>query len=93
MHSKEGVIQGYPLAMISYGIGFLHLIRELWDAHTRVTQPWYTDDAETGRKLRRILEHFRDLQARGTPRGYFLEQTKSILVVSPRNMERVQGFL
>ena len=29
MHRKEGVNQGYPLAMISFGIGILHLIREL----------------------------------------------------------------
>ena len=33
LHSKEGVTQGDPLAMIAYGIGVLPLIRELREAH------------------------------------------------------------
>ena len=34
--------------MIAYGIGVLPLIQELWDAHPRVTQPWYDDDTGAG---------------------------------------------
>ena len=48
LHIKESVTQGDPLAMITYGIGVLPLIRKLWEAHTRVTQPWYADDTGTG---------------------------------------------
>ena len=65
LHSKEGVTQGDPLAMITYDIGVLPFIRELWGAHPRVTQPWYADDAGAGGKFQHILELFRDLQARG----------------------------
>ena len=36
LHSKEGVTQGDPLAMIAYGIGVLPLIRELRNAQPRV---------------------------------------------------------
>ena len=36
-HNKEGVTQGYSLAMITYNIGILPLIRELRDAHPRIT--------------------------------------------------------
>ena len=82
LHSKEGVTQGEPLYMISYDIGFLPHIRELRNAHPRVTQPWYADDAGAGGKFPNILEHHRDLQAWGPPRGYYPEPTKSILVVS-----------
>ena len=38
-HNKEGVTQRDPLAVITYGIGVLLLIRELREAHPRVTQP------------------------------------------------------
>ena len=41
LHSKEGVTQGDPLAMIVYDIGSLPLIREMRNDHPRVTQPWY----------------------------------------------------
>ena len=86
LHSKEGVTQGDPLARISYGIGVLPLRRELQGAHTRVTHPWYTDDAGAGGNFPHILAHLRDLQARGPPRGYFLEPTNSILVVALSNL-------
>ena len=37
-----------------------------------------------------MLEHFRDLQARGPAQGYYLEPTKSILVVAPGNVARAE---
>ena len=82
LYSKEGVTQGYPLAMIAYGIGVLPLIRELRDAYTHVNQTWYADDAGAGGGFGHILEHFQDLQARGPQRGYFPERTKRILVIA-----------
>ena len=64
--------------MITYGIWFLPLIRELQKEHPRVTQPWYADNAGEGGTFDHIMAHFQDMQARGLPRGYFLEPTKSI---------------
>ena len=90
LHSKDGVTQGDPLAMIAYGIGVLPLIREMRYAHPRVTQPWYTDYAEAAGMFQQILEHFRDLQTRRPARSYCPETTKSILVVSPGNVARVE---
>ena len=74
--------------MITYGIGVLPIIQDIRDVDPFVTQPWYADDAGAGGTFEQILSHFRDLQARGPPWGYFLEPTKSILVVPPRNVAR-----
>ena len=85
LHIKEGVTQGDPLAMIAYGIGVLPLIRELREAHPRVTQPWYADDAGSGGTFTKVQAHFQDLQVWEPARGYYPEPTKSILVVTPGN--------
>ena len=37
LHIKKEVTHGDPLSMIPYGIGVLPLMRELQDAHPRVT--------------------------------------------------------
>ena len=91
-HSKEGVTQGDPLAMIAYGIGVLPLIQDLRRSHPRVTQPWYAYDAGAGGKLGDIMAHFRDLQLRGPARGYYPEPIKSILVVAKRNVPRAKEY-
>ena len=45
-----------------------------------------------GGGFKHILAHLWDLQARGPPRGYYPEPTKSILVVAPRNVAWVEEF-
>ena len=69
LHSKDGVTQGDPLAMIAYGIGILPLIRYLRRYHPCVTQAWYADDAGAGGGFGDIMDHFRDLQLRGPAWG------------------------
>ena len=76
--------------MITYGIGVLPLNRELREAHPRVTQPWYADDAGAGVTFIDVQAHFQDLQARGPARGYYPESTKSILVVAPGNITQAE---
>jgi hypothetical protein len=41
LHSREGVTQGDPLAMVGYGVGVLPLIRKLKGEFPQVSQPWY----------------------------------------------------
>ena len=92
LHSKEGVTQGGPLAMIAYGIGVLPLIRVLRRDHPQVMQPWYTADAGAGGNFEAVMAHFRDLQLKGLARGYFPDPTKSILVVSEQNVPRATEY-
>ena len=61
MHSKEDVTQGDPLAIIAYGIGVIPLTRKLREAHPRVTQSWYADDAGAGGTFAKVQAHFQDL--------------------------------
>ena len=92
LHSKEGVTQGDPLAMITYGIGVLPLIRELQEAHSRVTQLWYVYDTGAGGKFEHIITYLWDLQARGPPKVYYPDPIKSILIVALRNVAREEEF-
>ena len=92
LHSKEGVNQGDPLTMITYGIGVLPLIRELRGSHHRITQPWYADDAGAGGKFEHIITYLWDLQARGPPKVYYPDPIKSILIVALRNVSREEEF-
>ena len=92
LHSKDGMTQGEPPYMIAYVIGVLPLIREIWDEHPRVTQPWYMGDAGEGGKFGHILENFKYMQARGPPRGYSLEPTRIILVMAPQTVARAEKF-
>ena len=89
---KEGVTQGDTLVMVEYGIGIIPFIRECKKTHTGITHPWYADDAGSGGNFEGIWQHLDDLMVRGGPRGYFTELTKSILVVSPRNVPRVEAL-
>ena len=72
--------------MILYSIWVLPIIRELWDAHSRITHPWYADDTGAKGNSGKIFAHFRDLQVRGPQWGYFSEPTKSILVIDMWNV-------
>ena len=61
-------------------------------AHPNITHPKFADDASAGGTFRGIRQHLDNLMVRGPPHGYFLDLTKSILVVSTHNFPRVEAF-
>ena len=45
LHSREGIKQGGPLAVVVYGIDLLPLTKLLKAAYPEITQPWNSNDA------------------------------------------------
>ena len=70
MHSREGVIQGEPLAMVAYVIGVIFLIKRLKAMYTDVTQPWYTDNADALGMFDNIGLYFNSLERFFPGHGY-----------------------
>ena len=88
LFSKEGVSHGYPLAMIIYGLGIISCIWDLQKAHPDVNQPWYADDTRVGSTLMDMQRNLYNLMLRGTLQGNLPDLTKSILIMSTRNVCR-----
>ena len=82
LYIKEGVIQGYLIAMIAYCIGVIPLIREIQEAHPNVSQPWYANDAGSGGTFHCILDYLDGIIVSPSMRRYYLDLTKIILIVS-----------
>ena len=92
LHSKEGVTQGDPLAMVVYGVGMLPLTHILRRQTEEMMQLWYADDAAAGGKFDKVLCYFNTLTREGPKRGYFPEPTKSILCVKPQSVVRATAL-
>uniref|UniRef100_A0A8D8W759 Reverse transcriptase domain-containing protein n=3 Tax=Cacopsylla melanoneura TaxID=428564 RepID=A0A8D8W759_9HEMI len=89
MYSKEGVIQGDPLAMPLYALATLPLIKSL-SCHTDTTQCWYADDSSVQGTIENLVNWWKDLNTQGPQYGYYPEGNKSCLVVSQEDIEYAQ---
>ena len=78
--------------MITYDLGILPLIWALQTDHPVITQPWYDDDARESGNFSVTCRYLNNLMFRGPLRDYLPKTTKSILVMSPRNVPRVEAF-
>ena len=92
LHSREGVTQGDPLAMIAYGIGILPIIKNLKWEIPDVTQPWYADDARLLGTFARLESYFDSLTRQVPEQRYHLKPTKGVLIVCPENLEAGNVF-
>ena len=72
--------------MISYGFGILPLIYELQVAHPRVTQPWYANKNGCGGSFSDTQIHLDEILVKSLPRGYLPDPTKTILIISERDI-------
>ena len=88
----EGVIQGYPLAMVVYSIGIIPLIKHLELTYPDVAQTWYSDDAGSLGTFNNLERCFNLLKRNGLDRGHYPGSTISISVVHPKILKQ-GGFL
>ena len=77
MQSREGVTQGYPIAMIAYGIGTLPLIKNIKWEIPDVTQPWYADNDRALGTFARIETYFNSLTLQVTGTNIILNRPKA----------------
>jgi len=90
IRSREGTTQGDqgdPLAMPLYAVSTLPIINKLHVKHPTILQEWYADDSAGAGKLRRIRAWFDDLLAIGPGHGYFVNNSKTQLLVKPHLVE------
>ena len=92
LHSKEGMMHNYPLAMIVYGVGILPLIKNLKMEIPYVTHPWYADNAESLDTFSRLKTCFYSLTRQGPGRGYYTKPSKSVLIIRLENIEVAKLF-
>lgn len=86
--SQTGTTQGGPESMIAYGVGILPMIRQLKTEFPNILQVWYADDGGAKGTLQEIHAQTRRLMEIGPEFGYYLEPTKSILLVQPADVQR-----
>ena len=93
LHIKEGVTQGYPLTIITFGIGIFLMICKLYTTHAHIMQPWYGEDSVEGGAFEALHDNMYNLLVRRSLQEYFPDLTKSILVVFLWNVQRAEAYL
>ena len=80
-------MQGDPLVMNNYVIGLFPRIKNLNQEIPDVTDTCYTGNARALGTFARIGTYFNFLTRQGLGRRYYPEQSKSIRIVHPDNIE------
>ena len=88
--SCEGTTQGDPLAMATYTLGVMPLIRRL---NHLARQLWSTDDASAGGHLTDLMTWWKKLNQLGPAFGYYPNASKTWLVVKEEHLELAQELL
>ena len=89
LSSTEGTTQGDPLAMAMYALGVLPLIHSL--TSNAIKQLWYADDATASGELSKIRSWWERLVEIGPQYGYFLNASKTWMVVKKEKFEEAQA--
>ena len=80
LYSQEGTTQGDPLAMPMYALAVLPLIKEV-NPDKSVIQSWYADNASAAGSVSSLREWWDALVTLGPRYGYYVNPTKTYLIV------------
>ena len=80
-------MQGYPLAVVTYDIRILPLIKRLKSTYPDATQTWYANNYGSLGTFDNLEQYFNLLKRNGPDQGYNLDPTKIILIVHPNNIK------
>ena len=83
LHSREGMTQGDPIAMIEYGIGILPLIKNIKQEIPDVTQTCYAENSGALGTFARLETYFDSITRQEPGRGYHPKPSKRVLIVHP----------
>ena len=92
LHSSKGATKGYPFDMVAYGIGIIPLIKRLKAVFPNVIQTCYTDDVGELDMFTNVKLYFNLIKRFGLSRGYYLEPSKSVMIVHLDNLKYGKRF-
>ena len=84
--SQEGTTQGDPLAMPWYSLSTTTMINHLQLSQETVKQVWLADDAAAAGSIADLNSWYRCLENIGERHGYFVNGSKSWLIVKTKEM-------
>ena len=87
IHSREEVTQGYPLAMVDYGIGVIPLIKHLKLVNPDATKPWYAENTGALGTFDNLERYFNLLTRIGPAWRCYPDPIKFILILHLNNLE------
>ena len=79
--SQEGTTQGDTTAMAFYALSLMKLIKDAKTKAPAAKEVFYADDGAAGGKLDALSHFWRHLQEDGPKYGYFVNPSKSYLIV------------
>ena len=83
LHSKEGITQGDPLAVLLYGTALTPLVEHLRKDYLDILQPWCADDAAFIGPAKRNAQLLNQIIKYGPDFGYYPEPEKSWHICTP----------
>ena len=87
--SREGTMQGDPLAMSMFALGVMPLIKRLGNTN----QVWFADDATAGGNICQLKEWWDKLKKLGPAYGYYPNSTKTWIIVKDDCLQKPRNYL